>query len=204
MKRFRIGGAGVAALMVVFAYGGVAQAPAVAQHAPEGWMLAGSKPASYRTGVDAQVVHEGLPSAYLASAVPETGGFGTLMQYVSAENYAGKRVRLRASVRSEGVSHWAGLWMRVDKGEKSVAFDNMQKRAVTGTTQWQTYDVVLDVPKDATGIGFGMLLDGPGQAWMSGLQFDVVGPEVAVTDMMAGEQASPKVPVTPVNLKFER
>jgi hypothetical protein len=209
MKRFRMSegnmgrGRGVAAAAVLlFACGGLAQAPAAAQHAPEGWLLAGSKPASYRTGVDAQMVHEGLPSAYLVSAVPEPDGFGTLMQYISADNYAGKRIRLRASVRSEDVSHWAGLWMRVDKGEKAVAFDNMQKRSIKGTTQWRTYDVVLDVPASASGIGFGLLLDGPGQAWMSGVQFEVVGREVPVTDMVTAER--PMTPAVPVNLNFQR
>jgi hypothetical protein len=49
-------------------------------HAPSGWFLAGSKPTSYRTGVDKATTHEGHSSAYLLSAVPNTEGFGTLMQ----------------------------------------------------------------------------------------------------------------------------
>jgi hypothetical protein len=44
-----------------------------------------------------------------------TGGdassFGTLMQQISAKNYAGKRVRFRALVKTRDVSNWAGLWM---------------------------------------------------------------------------------------------
>jgi len=44
----------------------------------------------------------------------------------------------------------------VDKGkETGVAFDNMQDRAIKGTTDWRRYEVVLDVPEDATGIAPG-------------------------------------------------
>ena len=56
--------------------------------------MAGSKPENYQTGIDEAVTLGGRPSAYLASAVPETGGFGTLMQSINASNYGGKRVRL--------------------------------------------------------------------------------------------------------------
>src|SRR5580698_2798254 len=62
----------------------LAQASDKTHGAPSGWFLAGSKPASYRTGVDKTIIHEGQPSAYLLSAVPTTGGFGTLMQSIDA------------------------------------------------------------------------------------------------------------------------
>jgi len=52
--------------------------------------------------------------------------------------------------------------MRGDKGTEVIAFDNMQKRAINGTTGWQRYEVVLDVPKDATVVAFGILLNGGG------------------------------------------
>jgi hypothetical protein len=48
---------------------------------------------------------------------PAIDGFGTLMQDFRAKQYVGKRVRFSAFVKSENVEGWAGLWMRVDKGE---------------------------------------------------------------------------------------
>jgi beta-lactamase regulating signal transducer with metallopeptidase domain len=107
-----------------------AQSAAPVNHAPNGWFMAGSKPANYQTGVDRAMVENGLPSAFLKSAVPTTDGFGTLMQTISASEYAGKRVRLRAWVRSQDVSDWAGVWLRVDRGNTMVAFDNMQNRPI--------------------------------------------------------------------------
>src|SRR5277367_6484476 len=108
----------------------LAQAPNQTDQAPVGWSLTGSNPASYQTGIDRATIHEGRPSAYLQSTAPAVNGFGTLMQSIDAASYAGKRVRLQASVESQGVSSWAGMWMRVDKEKTAVAFDNMQNRAI--------------------------------------------------------------------------
>ena len=166
--------------------------------APAGWFLAGTKPASYEAGVDAQAAYNGHPSAYLKSKVSDTGGFGTLMQDFRADNYAGKRVRFSAFVKSDGVQSWAGLWMRVDKEKDSVAFDNMLDRPIKGTTGWQKYEVVLDVPQDATGIFFGVLLDGPGAVWLNSAKFEVVGADVPTTGGKSG-----KLPDGPTNLDFE-
>ncbi len=168
-------------------------------NAPPGWFLAGSKPSSYQTSVDKTMTQNGLPSAYLKSIVPVTDGFGTLMQQFSASDYAGKRVRLRAWVRSQDVEEWAGVWMRVDKEKTTVAFDNMQNRAINGTQPWKQYDVVFDVPQDAMGIFFGILLRGSGEVWMNDVSFEVVGIEVPVTTQSPQAHT---LPTQPTNLKF--
>lgn len=152
--------------------------------APKGWFLAGSKPASYETGVDAANVYSGMPSAYLRSKSPHVEeGFGTMMQEISPKDYLGKRVRFGAFVKSENVERWSGLWMRVDgqPNQKPLAFDNMQSRPIQGTTGWKEYEVVLDVPSGATGIAFGILLDGGGSTWISGVTFMEVGTGVPTT-----------------------
>lgn len=177
-----------------------AQSAAPADHAPSGWFMAGSKPANYQTGVDQAVVENGQPSAFLKSAVPTTDGFGTLMQTISASEYAGKRVRLRAWVRSQDVADWAGIWMRVDRGSTSVAFDNMQNRPIKGNQSWETCDVVLDVPQNATSISFGILLSGAGEVWMSDLTFEIVGNEVPTTNLTPNPMTPP--PNRPANLNF--
>lgn len=109
-------------------------------------------------------------------------GFGTLMQSFQAGEYQGKRVRLRAFTKSEGIEDWAGLWMRVDKDMgRIVAFDNMEDRPIKGTTSWHRYDLVLDVPSDADDIAFGVLLAGTGKIWLNDVEFEVVGSDVPTT-----------------------
>jgi hypothetical protein len=162
---------------------------------PQGWYLAGSKPASYEAGTDGQTEYNGHPSAYLKSKETVSDGFGTLMQDFGAEKYAGKRVRFSAFAKSEGVEDWAGLWMRIDKGSQMMAFDNMQDRAIRGTTGWKAYEVVLDAPQDATGIFFGVLLSKTGAVWLNSVKFEVVGSNVPITGRAQRDG--------PTNLGFE-
>ena len=172
-----------------------AQSAGPVNGAPKGWFMAGSKPNNYQTGVDREVVANGLPSAFLKSAVSPTGGFGTLMQTIGAKDYGGRRVRLRAWVRSQDLSDWSGVWMRVDKGTASVAFDNMHDRPIKGTRSWETCDVVLDVPQDATAISFGILLSETGEVWMNNVSFEIVGNEVPTTGSTSNQ-------TRPANLNF--
>ena len=84
----------------------------------------------------------GLPSVRLKSTKPSIEGFGTMMQRIGAEQYLGKRICARRKCSRVG---W--IMVRVDKRKDSVAFDNMQQRAIKGTSEWKNYQVVLDVPK---------------------------------------------------------
>lgn len=76
--------------------------------------------------------------------------------------------------KSADVSDWAGLWLRVDKEREKVAFDNMQDRRIKGTQPWKMYDVVLDVPANATSIHFGVLLSGTGEVRINDVSLEVV------------------------------
>jgi len=162
--------------------------------APRGWFLAGTKPDNYTTGLDPNVPYQGHAAAYLKAKPSATDGFGTLMQNFSASQYAGQRVRLRASVKSEAVNDWAGLWMRVDQGASTVAFDNMQSRPIKGTRGWQDYNVVLDVPQNSTMISFGILLSKGGDVWISNVRFQAVGADVPTTNSVSS---------APTNLNFD-
>lgn len=147
------------------------------------WFKKGSRPDEYDIGVDDSTQYNGKRSAFIKSAVDQTSGFGTLMQSFKADAYRGKRVRFAAAVKTMDVSAWAGLWMRVDGPQRneSLAFDNMEKRPIVGTTDWQTYEVVLDVPTEATSISFGILVRGNGHVWLSDVRFEEVDEAVLVT-----------------------
>jgi hypothetical protein len=77
----------------------------------------------------------------------------------------------------------------------------MQDRPIKGTTDWQNYAVVLDVPEGATGIFFGVLVNGSGSVWMSNLKIEPVGTDVPTTSKMG---ASATRPDAPQNLNFEQ
>ncbi|MDQ2714139.1 MAG: hypothetical protein M3Z08_04455 [Chloroflexota bacterium] len=148
----------------------------------QGWMLAGSTPGDYESGVDNAVRYQEKPSGYLRSKEAEAGGFGTLMQMFRAEEYRNKRLRLTVMVKAESIENWAGVWMRVDGPlRQALSFDNMQSRPIQGTSDWQPYEIVLDVPEKSVNIAFGLLLAGPGQAWINEIQFTEVSKDVPIT-----------------------
>ena len=167
---------------------------------PAGWIKAGTHPAEYDMGLDQTIRREGgKSSATVKSIVPTTQGFGTLMQMSQVGEYGGKRIRLSGWVKSEKLTDWAGLWLRID-GPNPLAplgFDNMGGRPIKGTTDWTRYEIVLDVPAEAQRLAFGLLVSGGGQAWMDDLKFEVVPTTVKTT-------GAALAPPAPSNLNFEK
>ncbi|MCG8698197.1 MAG: helix-turn-helix domain-containing protein [Bacteroidales bacterium] len=142
----------------------------------EGWYLAGSKPKSYTIGLDKSTYKTGGSSAFLESTDKKIDGFGTLMQSCGADDYLGKRVKMSAYVKSEDVTEWAGMWMRVDSrlNKKALSFDNMKDRPIKGTTEWTKYEIILDVPEDSGVLCYGILIGGTGKIWFDNISFEVV------------------------------
>lgn len=163
-----------------------------------GWIKAGDHPEDYDMGVDRSTAFTGSSSGYIKNNKLEPKGFGTYMQMFDATQYRGKRLRLSAYVKAENVEEWAGMWMRVDVGQKAAAFDNMQDRAIKGTHDWVQYTVVLNVDSKASAIAFGILLRGKGTVWIDDFSFDAVGEDVPTTGNFDGGAIS-----SPRNLDFE-
>jgi len=95
------------------------------------------------------------------------------MTQIKPDTYLGKEIRLSAFVKTKNVDTWVGLWMRVDGNATTLSFDNMGDRSITGTSDWRKYEIVLDVPESSTGILYGILLAGTGEAWVNGMQLEL-------------------------------
>lgn len=169
---------------------------------PAGWFKAGSKSDSYDMGIDKGSGMDGKNAASIKSVDKIIEGYGTLMQSANAEKFIGKRIRLSGYIKSVNVTEKAGFWMRVGQANSLsfLAFDNMMDRAVTGSTDWKKYEIVLDVPEGASQISYGALLRGTGQIWFDNLNFEVVDTTVPVTGKKADRV---KVKDEPMNLDFE-
>lgn len=177
----------------------LASVSVVATTSIPGWMIAGSKAGSYFAATETQANVDHANVAYLKSRTETVEGFGTMMQMFAANQYVGKRVKVSASLRSQNVKGWAGLWLRVDGDKGSVlAFDNMQDRPIKGTTDWKHYEVVLDVSDVASRLAMGVLIESGGQVWMDKFKIEIVPNTVPVTG--TGEMA---VPSAPKNLEFK-
>jgi hypothetical protein len=144
-----------------------------------GWFLAGSQPDAYEIGVENNSERKGKVAFLKSVKQPKGAGFGTIMQSFNPTDYLGKRVRLSGYIKSADVSKWAGMWFRVDgQPGKTLAFDNMQDRAIKGTTAWKKYEIILDVPQNATAIAYGVLVSGPGTVWIDDLNFEIVDADI--------------------------
>jgi hypothetical protein len=159
---------------------------------PPSWHVTGKNPDKYTAGVDPSA--EGHGAKFLRSKTSDANAWASLYQTVQAQRYLGQRVRFRARLRTQDLSNWGGLWMRVDGSDgKHLAFYNSQDKPIKGTTDWQERSVVLDVPPNAGMIVFGLIGGGTGQIWMEPLEFDTVGREVPVN----GFPPAPPAPTAP-------
>jgi hypothetical protein len=162
----------------------------------KGWFIAGSDPQDFDFGTE-RVAGAPGKSAYIKSKTGSPSGFGTLMQTIAADNYRGQRLKLSALVKTQDAAR-AQLWMRMDGPDgKMVGFYNMDDRAVTGTTDWKRYGLVLDVPPTTVDIAFGYFLNGKGEAWATDFKLEPVGKDTPVSTF-----PNQPMPKAPVNMDF--
>lgn len=97
--------------------------------------------------------------------------------YSIPDNYAGKNITLSGYIKTENVSDgYAGLWMRIDP---SFAFNNMNGKGATGTTDWTKYEITLPMsPQKTKQIVIGGLLVGKGKLWLDDLKVTIDGKDI--------------------------
>jgi hypothetical protein len=83
---------------------------------------------------------------------------------------------------------------------KSLSFDNMQDRPVTGTSDWTRCEIVLDVPEESGTLNFGALISGTGKIWFDNISFEILDNK---TPVIPKDFSSLPVPEKQENLDFE-
>lgn len=137
------------------------------------WYLGG---AGYEAVVDTATAMNGENSVRVRYESGE--GFGVATSTFPLDGALGRKVRYTGYIKTEGVTDgYAGLWWRVDgPGQRNVlAFDNMDGRGATGTTDWTRYEIELSVDTLAVNVNFGVLLTGKGTAWFDALEVELDG-----------------------------
>jgi hypothetical protein len=182
---------------------------------PAGWFVISSTIPTYAVGLDHVTIHDGQAALAIAGTDPSARAFAGVSQFVKADTYRGKRLRLRAWVRQQAtVGSDIGLWMRVDGPGVTQGFDNFSSRPLLGTSDWHQVEVILDVPDDAIGIGFGALMSGKGELFVDDMTFDVIPADGPTTNQLAGFETAgvdsattvaqySSAPAAPANLNFE-
>src|SRR5580693_8808190 len=104
--------------------------------------------------------------AILAAAVPEPAGSAFLAQDIDAGDYRGRTVTFRGELRTDQTDGRAGLVLRVSSPGRSTppraaSQDPREDPAnhiasATGTGAWTQYEVIAQIPADASLITFGV------------------------------------------------
>jgi hypothetical protein len=171
----------------------------------DGWYVTGPgddakdfRLTDYEGGMDTRIKHRGKASAFLRSTVDKPDKHAVVMQSVRSDHYRGKRIRVSAWLRTEGVTDEACLWVRVVPIDRDTT---LSRAAVPlrGTLDWKRYEVVLDVSVAAHSIMYGLSLHGTGKAWIDDMTWEVVDASVPTVGV-----PSPSEPADPSNLDFER
>jgi hypothetical protein len=166
------------------------------------WFTAGNVQTSYKTEIDSSVFQHGHKSVLIESLDKNIDGFATIMQTCNARDYLGTRVKMTGYIKSKNVTDWAGMWLRVDSRTemKSLSFDNMQDRPITGNSDWTKCEIILDVPEESGTLNFGALISGTGKIWFDNISFEILDnnkPKISNDTTMIS------VPEIPENLDFE-
>lgn len=140
---------------------------------PINWECFGSK--DYTLSIDTIIKKTGKNSA--AIEYNGTALDFRAWAYTIPASYEGKKITLSGFIKTENVSDgWAGLWMRIDP---KIAFDNMQKRGIKGTTDWQKYEITLELnPLKTKQIVVGGLIAGKGKMWIDDLHVSIDGKDI--------------------------
>src|SRR6185503_13909258 len=113
---------------------------------------------TFDVGVDVGLTHTGRASATLRAGptVLFDDEFATLRQGIRADDLRGKRVKLSGYLQpTRGMTGTASIWMRVDGPGMVLAFDN---RPVANGDSWQLAFITADIPANAIGVSFGVVL----------------------------------------------
>lgn len=154
---------------------------------PRGWYRTGStNPTLHRMGCDPNDPNI-LRIESLVGADHIGGVFGSLSETILADDYRGGKIRLSAELKGEACGT-AATWMRVDSEDRGqwLRFDNLIDRAgagpLTGTFDWTSRSIVLDVPSSAATILYGALLVGVGTLRVRDIRLEPAGPDAERTD----------------------
>ncbi len=140
---------------------------------PSYWANFGS--ADYKISIDSADAKSGKYSAVIESMNAEPN-FKALA-FNLPKNYKGTSIRLTGYIKTENVTDgYAGLWLRIDP---EIGFDNMNNRGVTGTSDWQKYEITMPLnPAKTERIVIGGLLVGKGKMWLDDLQVSIDGKDI--------------------------
>lgn len=180
------------------------------------WDFVGEHPTEFDYGVDDNALGSGRRAALIrykgtrpTRYADVKRVFGTLAQTVSAIPYRGQRLEVRAEIATEGVSHGATIWVRVDRSPgNTLVFDNLKDSPfqgwLFGDNGWTQRKVIIEVPEDGVSMQFGFFLKGTGAVWSRPFALRDVSESEPLTGKPYEKPARSQSWSSPTNLDFSK
>jgi erythromycin esterase len=114
--------------------------------------------------------HSGRQSAVIRRAAPAgySETYGELRQRVNASAWRGQRLTFSAAVRLEPTTpaSRAYLWIQLQNGLSQLIIQRSTADSPITAPEWREYELEIDVPEDAESVWYGIVVVGPGPAWV--------------------------------------
>ena len=137
----------------------------------------------YDYSLDLGQPRDGHPPAMVQSLAADPKGPGQILAAVPIDAYRGKRIRFSGYLKCNDIKVAGMMSLLIYRaGNDLYAHDEMDGHELTGTHDWQRFDIVSDVPADAVGIYVRTMLHGAGTIWSDRYEVAVVGKEVPTHD----------------------
>ncbi|WP_237066644.1 hypothetical protein [Microbulbifer guangxiensis] len=111
---------------------------------------------------------------------------GLVVKRIDATPFLGKRVRLKVDFKPTDVKQSVIVFFNAQKQleneRKTLAWDSTWVEPIRGTSDWQSKEMVLQVPEEASFLALGAGLAGPGKVEIGTVDIHEVPMTVAVTD----------------------
>ncbi|HTR42376.1 MAG TPA: sigma-70 family RNA polymerase sigma factor [Pseudomonadales bacterium] len=126
----------------------------------------------------------------VSNAVADNGTYkktdnSSSMQYIVGDQSVlyGKRIRVTFWLKTREVHGWAGTFVIIlGMDGRHMQYDDMSDRPVRGTSGWQQYEIITDLPKEPCIIYLGPDLYGPGELWADDFRIDLAPANEPVSD----------------------
>ena len=145
------------------------------------WHLFTQFPGRYAAAPDAAMSRDGHATVCLSSTetgAPQRGQFGAFMRRVYEPEltpFLGRRMRVSALIKSDGVIGSAGLFASASH-QGALAQSNRRDLPppVKGSLGWMRYATEIDIPPGTDAVELGVVLQGSGKVWIDDVQLEPV------------------------------
>lgn len=155
-----------------------------AKRHPRFWRVEGPNLEDCELSVDESTLYNGQRTCLLRNdSKSESDNPAVMIQTMGAVGYRGKRIQFSAKVKTENLIGEVRLFLKVlDSVPKIIIEDDMDGRGVSGTNEWTSLKIVIDVPMEARYINYGAALTGRGHFWIADLAVSEVRKDVPLTE----------------------